>query len=42
MKKLKKYQEEFFDEASRLRRQCDEKIDEKTIRRKKFVKKGSR
>jgi len=30
IEKLKRYQEEFFDEASRLRRQCDEiKIDEK-------------
>jgi len=29
MKRLKRYQEEFFDETSRLRRQCVKKIDEK-------------
>jgi len=29
-RKIEEVQEEFFDEASRLRRQCDEKIDEKT------------
>jgi len=28
-RKVEEVQEEFFDEASRLKRQCDEKIDEK-------------
>jgi len=29
-RKIEEVQEEFFDEESRLRRQCNEKIDEKT------------
>jgi len=42
IERLKRYQEKFFDEASRLRRQYDEKIDEKIQQEERSLSKKDR
>jgi len=42
IERLKRYQEELFDEASRLKRQCDEKIDEKIQQEERSLSKKDR